>query len=180
MRCVRFHWNPVLIDLRREVCPAAQWQRQGRRWLMSDADAEAFIRAAQVRLDFQRQHTQICVDDITWVVGFVQGAPYRLSPTVVHGQSGYGLPARASGVFVSSAAYDSGSSTNVKTAVRYAKQDLLVSGLLRGADVIEGQPAVISATVDAGRIVLLGFRVQHRAQSLATFRLLFNAIFLSR
>ena len=59
---------------------------------MSDADAEAFIRAAQARLDFQRQHIQICVDDITWVVGFVQGAPYRLSPTVIQGQSGYGLP----------------------------------------------------------------------------------------
>jgi hypothetical protein len=92
----------------------------------------------------------------------------------------YGLPPRTSGVFVSSAAYDSGSATSIKTAVRYAKQDLLVSGLLRGADVLEGQPAVISATVDAGRVVLLGFRVQHRAQSLATFRLLFNAIFLSR
>jgi hypothetical protein len=92
----------------------------------------------------------------------------------------YGLPPRTSAVFVSSAAYDSGSAANIKTAVRYAKQDLLVSGLLRGAEMIEGQPAVISASVDAGRIVLLGFRVQYRGQSLATFRLLFNAIFLSR
>jgi hypothetical protein len=31
----------------------------------------------------------------------------------------------------------------------------------------------------AGRGVLLGFRIQHRAQSLATFRFLFNAIFTS-
>src|SRR6185437_3757703 len=93
MRCVRFHWNPVLIDLRREVCPAARWQRQGREWLMSDADADAFIRAAQARLDFERQHAQICIDDVKWVVGFAQGAPYRLSPITTPGQSGCRLPA---------------------------------------------------------------------------------------
>jgi len=89
----------------------------------------------------------------------------------------YGLPSRTAGVFVSSAAYEMGSGTNIKTAVRYAQQDLRVSGLLNGADVIQGKGAVVSANVGAGRVVLLGFRVQHRAQSLGTFRLLFNAIF---
>ena len=92
----------------------------------------------------------------------------------------FGIPTRTSGVFTSSAAYDVASATNVTTAARYAKQDLRVSGLLTGADVLEGKSAVVSAAVGAGRVVLLGFRVQHRAQSLATFRFLFNAIFLSR
>jgi hypothetical protein len=92
----------------------------------------------------------------------------------------YGLPSRTAGVFVSSAAYEIGPDANVKTAVRYAEQDLRVSGLLNGAEVIQGRPAVVSATVGAGRVVLLGFRVQHRAQSLATFRILFNAIFSTR
>jgi hypothetical protein len=68
----------------------------------------------------------------------------------------------------------------VKIAARYAAQDLLVSGLLTGAEVIQGKPAAVATPVDAGRVVLLGFRVQHRAQSLATFRLLFNAIFSAR
>ena len=92
----------------------------------------------------------------------------------------YGIPARTSGVFASSSAYDVGSAASVTTAARYARQDLRVSGLLTGGDVLEGKPAVVSASVGAGRVVLLGFRVQHRAQSLATFRFLFNAIFLSR
>jgi hypothetical protein len=92
----------------------------------------------------------------------------------------YGIPAKTSGVFASSAAYDVTSAAKVTTAARYAKEDLRVSGLLTGGDVLEGKSAVVSASVDAGRVVLLGFRVQHRAQSLATFRFLFNAIFLSR
>jgi len=92
----------------------------------------------------------------------------------------YGLPARTSGVFVSSAAYGLSPGANVKTAARYAEHDLLVSGLLNGSEIIAGKPAVVSAPIGTGRVVLLGFRVQHRAQSLATFRLLFNAIFSAR
>ena len=92
----------------------------------------------------------------------------------------YGLPAQTSGFFASSAAYDVTASPDLKTAVRYASKELLVSGLLRGGQAIEGRPAVVSASIGAGRLVLLGFPVQHRAQSLATFRLLFNAIFSVR
>lgn len=91
----------------------------------------------------------------------------------------YGLPAQTSALFASSAAYDVMSPDRVKTSVRYASSDLLVSGLLRGGDAIAGKAAVVSASVDAGRVILFGFRVQHRAQTLATFRLLFNAIYTS-
>jgi hypothetical protein len=67
----------MLVDLRREICPGAQWQKKGRQWIMNDADAEAFVRAAQARLDFHRSQAQIRVNDVTWIVGFVRGAPYR-------------------------------------------------------------------------------------------------------
>ena len=71
-------------------------------------------------------------------------------------------------------------SGNVQTVARYGARDLLLSGWLEGEQVIAGRAAVVQVGVGAGRVVLLGFRVQHRAQSHATFRLLFNAIFTSR
>ena len=78
MPSIRFVWNPILVDLRREVCPGARWQKQGRQWIMSDAEAQGFLRAAQARLEFQRAHAHIRVDDVTWVIGFVSGAPFPL------------------------------------------------------------------------------------------------------
>jgi hypothetical protein len=66
--------------------------------------------------------------------------------------------------------------SSVQTIARYADKDLLLSGWLEGGDVIAGRSAVVQAAVGTGRVVLLGFRVQHRGQSLATFRLLFNAL----
>jgi hypothetical protein len=80
MPAIRFAWNPLRVDLRRAVCPGARWQRQGRCWMMSDAEAQRFVRAAQARLDFQRSQAQVRIDDTTWVCGFVRGAPYRLAP----------------------------------------------------------------------------------------------------
>jgi hypothetical protein len=91
----------------------------------------------------------------------------------------YGLPAQTSGFFAASAAYDAGGARGVNIAVRYATKDLRVSGLLRGGETIQGRAAALTVHVGAGRVVLFGFRVQHRAQSFGTFRLLFNAILTS-
>ena len=92
----------------------------------------------------------------------------------------YGMPSRTAGFFNMGAAYEILSPGQVTTAARYAATDLLVSGLLEGENLIAGRPAVVQVPVGTGRIVLLGFSVQHRAQSLATFRLLFNAILTAR
>jgi hypothetical protein len=59
---------------------------------------------------------------------------------------------------------------------RYGEQDVLLSGWLEGERAIAGKGAVVEAHSGEGRAVLFGFRVQHRAQALGTFRLLFNAI----
>ncbi len=70
-----------------------------------------------------------------------------------------------------------GSAPRVRTIARYAPRNLLVSGWIEGESVIAGRPAAMEVSLGAGHIVLLGFPVQHRGQSHATFRLLFNSIF---
>ena len=78
MATVRFQWSPVLIDLRREVCPAARWEKRHRQWIMTDADAAEFLQAAHARMDFARLHAEIRINDVTWRVGFVAGAPCQV------------------------------------------------------------------------------------------------------
>ena len=94
----------------------------------------------------------------------------------------YGMKAQTAAFFAFSSAYDVGSGTNIRVGARYATTDLLLSGWLEGEQTIAGRPAVVdvSAGATTGRVVLLGFPVQHRAQSHATFRLLFNALLTAR
>jgi hypothetical protein len=60
--------------------------------------------------------------------------------------------------------------------VRYADRDLLESGWMIGEDTLAKKGAMVAARVGQGRAVLIGFRAQHRAQTHATFKLLFNAL----
>ena len=72
---IRFAWSPALVALRREACPRARWEKNARRWIMSDQDAQTFLRAAHARLEFLLSSTRIEIDNVVWIVGFAQGAP---------------------------------------------------------------------------------------------------------
>jgi hypothetical protein len=54
--------------------------------------------------------------------------------------------------------------------------DILISGWIHGAERLERKAAAVSFTLGKGKVVMFGFRPQHRAQTEATFKLLFNAI----
>jgi hypothetical protein len=60
-----------------------------------------------------------------------------------------------------------------------APQDVLLSGWMRGPEAIARKAAAVALTYGRGRIVLLGFRAQHRAQTPGTFPFLFNALYWS-
>ena len=61
---------------------------------------------------------------------------------------------------------------------RYPAEELLLSGYAQGEEQVAGGAALIEARVGRGRVVMFGFRPQHRAQSHETFKLLFNALYL--
>jgi len=90
----------------------------------------------------------------------------------------YGMPPEAAAFFINSPAFAATDSHNVRVVAEYPARDLLLSGGLLGESVIARRAAVIEATVDKGRVVLLGFRTQHRGQPHGTYKLLFNAILL--
>ena len=63
-----------------------------------------------------------------------------------------------------------------RRVVVYGKREILQSGWLVGERHLANRAAVVAARVGEGEIVLLAARVQHRAQTDGTFKLLFNAL----
>lgn len=94
---------------------------------------------------------------------------------------GAGMPAETWGFYANSPFFElrEGLASYSTTVVaRYPNADLVASGWLRGEERMAGRAAVVG--IDApggGRLVLFGLRPQHRAQTHATFPLLFNALF---
>ncbi len=59
------------------------------------------------------------------------------------------------------------------------EKDVLLSGWILGADKLTRKAAAVAVTYGKGKIVLYGFRPQHRGQTHATFPLVFNALWWS-
>jgi hypothetical protein len=72
-----------------------------------------------------------------------------------------------------------GESGTVQVVGKWASDpaDVLAAGQLVGAELLAGKGAVLDIGYGSGRILMYGFRVQHRMQTHGTFRLLFNAFF---
>jgi len=64
----------------------------------------------------------------------------------------------------------------IRVAGRYGAPDPLLSGWVLGGDKVAGKPAIVEADVGRGSVVLFGFQPNYRAQTVATFPLLFNAL----
>ncbi len=59
------------------------------------------------------------------------------------------------------------------------ERDVLLSGWISGAEKLLRRSAAVATTFGKGKLVLLGFRAQFRAQTPATFPFLFNALWWS-
>jgi len=67
----------------------------------------------------------------------------------------------------------------VTPVATYADNIVLQSEWILGEDYLRGRTAVAEVGYGKGRIVLIGFRAQFRAQPHGTYKFLFNAIYRS-
>jgi hypothetical protein len=87
-----------------------------------------------------------------------------------------GMPAEVAAYFISSSAYDVTDASRVRTIARYPQEDVLLSGWMLGEKYLNGKAALVETNYGKGKIVLFGFRPQHRAQTWGTLRFIFNAL----
>lgn len=87
----------------------------------------------------------------------------------------HGLSHAVDAYFINSSAFEA-SDASVKVIARYADRDLLRSGWLLGEDRLRGKIALAEVKLGKGRVVLFGFRPQHRGQTWGTFPFIWNAI----
>jgi hypothetical protein len=91
----------------------------------------------------------------------------------------YGMPRDGYALFLAgSQAYEvTTTSPNVEIFATFVEREILQSGWLLGESVIAKKAAAVVVSHGEGRVVLLGFRPQHRDQTHGTFKLVFNALF---
>ena len=108
------------------------------------------------------------------------GAILRIQVDTTH-PVGYGMASETYGFYDNSPFFAlEGLAANRSTVVaRYPSRNILASGWLKGEELMIGRAAVVSVDMRPGRVILFGLRPQHRAQTHATFPMLFNALYLS-
>lgn len=117
------------------------------------------------------------VQDLKAEEYFVPGSLLRMNVAVDH-PGGYGLPDRLAGFVYRSPVFQP-LAPWVETVATYPDSHIVAGGFLRGERRMTSGCAAVLVTVGRGRVWLLGLLPQFRAQSHATYKLLFNALFLS-
>ncbi len=107
------------------------------------------------------------------------GSTLRMTVDNTHPYT-YGMPREALATYLAGGqVYETvrgGASADVRRLATYHERDILQSGWLLGEDAIASKAAIVAVEKDEGSILMLGFRVQHRAQTHGTYKLLFNAL----
>ena len=136
--------------------------------------------------DFAIDQFKLPVKDVTRGIArkdfFMPGTILRIEVDTTHA-IGKGMPKESIAWFEDSPAFEiqtdpAALANNFKIIARYPSdpKQILLSGWALGAEKIAGKAALVEFTIGKGKIVLFGFRPQYRAQSLATYPLLFNAM----
>jgi len=93
----------------------------------------------------------------------------------------YGMPEEAPAFFTRSPAFSILSSFEGDKApeviAKYPGGSLLMSGYILGEKYIQNKVSAVEVPLGKGKVILLGFGVQSRAQPHGTFKLLFNSLY---
>jgi len=112
---------------------------------------------------------------------FAPGAILRIEVDTQH-PIGYGMDRDTYGFYINSPFFqltEGFNSQHTSVVARYPNTNVIASGWLKGEELMAGRAAVVSVEMNPGKVVLFGLRPQHRAQTHATFPMLFNAIYMS-
>ncbi|UCC26152.1 MAG: hypothetical protein JSU98_03415 [Gemmatimonadales bacterium] len=156
------------------------------------AALEAFVRAggtlvalggaAELPIEtFQGFPVVNVLDGVSNTEFWARGSTLRVEVDTEH-PLGWGMPEQALVVFFPFAdrtAFEVqgfGTSQRAAKVAVYPDRDVLQSGQLDGEEVIARRSALLEVEHGDGRVVLVGFRTQHRAQTHGTFKFLFNAL----
>ena len=92
----------------------------------------------------------------------------------------YGMPADSLIFFWNSRAFrivPSGENDKYEVVASYPEREILESGWLIGEGKLKRKAAMVVARHGEGKVVLIGFRPQHRAQTHGTYKLVFNSLY---
>ena len=93
---------------------------------------------------------------------------------------GYGMPAEAAAMFFRSVAYTTwlppSGDWDRQVVASYPDENVLLRGWMLGEEQLARRAAVVDAGYLDGRVILIGFRTQHRGQTHGTYKFLFNAL----
>lgn len=167
------------------------WQRPEYRGGLGDAGTravQAFVRAGGTLVtlddaaDFAIDELKLPVRNVLRNVPpdrfYCPGAILKILVDPDHPVA-YGLPAQSSAYFLNSPAFELAPAARegvARAVAKYPSANPLQSGWIGGPEQLRDRVAVAEVSYGKGRVVLLGFRAQFRAQAHATFPLLFNAL----
>ena len=106
---------------------------------------------------------------------FAPGSLLRVTMDFGHPLA-YGMPRDAAVMFVNGPAFDV---TEGVAVGRFPRYNPLLSGWLIGQEKLHGRAALACVPLGEGRVVLMGYRPQFRAQARGTYKTLFNALYWS-
>jgi Zinc carboxypeptidase len=87
----------------------------------------------------------------------------------------HGLGRSVDAYFINSSAFEA-TGSGLRVIARYEKDNVLKSGWLLGEDKIKGRIALAEVRLGRGRVILFGFRPQHRGQSWGTLPFVWNSL----